>query len=55
MLGLGWTCLTAIGVAVITYISDYYSKDDSGTLHHIKEALQNSHLKGSFLALASDE
>ena len=28
--------------AVITYISDYYSKDDSGTLHHIKEALKNS-------------
>ena len=28
--------------AVITYISDYYSKDDSGTLHYIKEALKQS-------------
>ena len=28
--------------AVITYISDYYSKDDSGTLHHIKQALKES-------------
>ena len=28
--------------AVITYISDYYGKDDSGTLHHIREALKKS-------------
>ena len=28
--------------AVITYISDYYGKDDSGTLHHIREALKES-------------
>ena len=28
--------------AVITYISDYYGKDDSGTLHHIKEALKQT-------------
>ena len=28
--------------AVITYISDYYSKDDSGTLQYIKEALKQS-------------
>ena len=28
--------------AVITYISDYYSKDDSGTLKHIKEALREA-------------
>ena len=27
---------------VITYISDYFTKDDSGTLKHIKEALKNS-------------
>ena len=28
--------------AVITYISDYYSKDDSGTMGHIKEALKKA-------------
>ena len=28
--------------AVITYISDYYSKDDSGTMKHIKEALKQA-------------
>ena len=28
--------------AVITYISDYYSKDDSGTLGYIKEALMKA-------------
>ena len=28
--------------AVITYISDYYSKDDSGTIHFIKDALRQS-------------
>ena len=28
--------------AVITYISDYYSKDDSGTMGHIKEALNKA-------------
>ena len=28
--------------AVITYISDYYGKDDSGKLQHIKKALQQS-------------
>ena len=28
--------------AVITYISDYYGKDDSGTLHHIKQALKHA-------------
>ena len=28
--------------AVITYISDYYSKDDSGTMRHIKEALKKA-------------
>ena len=28
--------------AVITYISDYYSKDDSGTLGHIKQALKKA-------------
>jgi len=26
--------------AVITYISDYYSKDDSGTMGHILQALK---------------
>ena len=26
--------------AVITYISDYYSKDDSGTMQYIKDALK---------------
>ena len=29
--------------AVITYISDYYSKDDSGTMGHIKENLKKAH------------
>ena len=28
--------------AIITYISDYYSKDDSGTMEFIKNALQNA-------------
>ena len=28
--------------AIVTYISDYYSKDDSGTLQHIKVALKQS-------------
>ena len=28
--------------AVITYISDYYSKDESGTLGHIKQALRKA-------------
>ena len=28
--------------AIITYISDYYSKDDSGTMKHIKEALNSA-------------
>ena len=28
--------------AVITYISDYYSKDDSGTMRHIREALRQA-------------
>ena len=28
--------------AVITYISDYYSKDDSGTMGHIMQALKNA-------------
>ena len=28
--------------AVVTYISDYYSKDDSGTMGHIKQALKNA-------------
>ena len=28
--------------AFITYISDYYSKDDSGTMKFIKEALKNA-------------
>ena len=28
--------------AVVTYISDYYSKDDSGTMKHIQEALQKA-------------
>ena len=28
--------------AIITYISDYYSKDDSGTMRHIKEALKSA-------------
>ena len=28
--------------AVITYISDYYSKDDSGTMKHIKEAMKQA-------------
>ena len=28
--------------AVITYISDYYSKDDSGTMGHIKNVLKNA-------------
>ena len=28
--------------AVITYISDYFSKDDSGTLGYIKEALRKA-------------
>ena len=28
--------------AIITYINDYYGKDDSGTMKHIKEALKNS-------------
>ena len=31
--------------AVITYISDYYGKDDSGTLHHIKAALKENENK----------
>ena len=26
--------------AIVTYISDYYSKDDSGTMRYIKEALK---------------
>ena len=29
--------------AVITYISDYYSKDDSGTMPFLQEALKQSH------------
>ena len=29
--------------AIITYISDYYGKDDSGTMKFIKEALKNAH------------
>ena len=28
--------------AIITYISDYFTKDDSGTLQHIKEALKQA-------------
>ena len=28
--------------AIITYISDYYSKDDSGTMKHIKEAMKQA-------------
>ena len=28
--------------AIITYICDYYSKDDSGTMKHIKEALKKA-------------
>ena len=28
--------------AIITYISDYYTKDDSGTMKHIKEALNSA-------------
>ena len=28
--------------AIITYICDYYSKDDSGTMRHIKEALKKA-------------
>ena len=41
--------------AVITYISDYYGKDDSGTLHHIKEALKqagNDNLKSKMSLVA---
>ena len=41
--------------AVITYISDYYSKDESGTLHHIKEALKqagNDSLKSKLALVA---
>ena len=29
-------------LAVITYISDYCSKDDSGTMKYIREALKNA-------------
>jgi len=32
--------------AIITYISDYYAKDDSGTMKHIKEALQKVENEG---------
>ena len=28
--------------ALITYISDYYSKDDSDTMKHIKEAMKQA-------------
>ena len=41
--------------AVITYISDYYGKDDSGTLQHIKEALkqaENESLKSKLSLVA---
>ena len=29
--------------AVITYISDYYAKDDSGTMKVLQEAVKESH------------
>ena len=32
--------------AIITYISDYYAKDYSGTMEHIKEALQKAENDG---------
>ena len=32
--------------AVITYVTDYYSKDDTGTMEVIKAALDQSDAKG---------
>ena len=33
--------------AVITYITDYHSKDDSGTLKYIKKALKEDQKKAA--------
>ena len=41
--------------AIVTYISDYYSKDDSGTMKYIKEALKdatNESLRSKLLLVA---